>query len=228
MHRFLPGLLLIIIGCGDSADHIIWKHHEMVGDLSDLKNITAFANCESSDGHYTTYTESSFEDDYLLFQQVYDFKSNPFYALILKKDEGYGLDTTLTSQGPLSEAVIAVLKAHEFHEMMLEPEKRYFGMKQIEDTVFFNQKCNQLIASDHLGLPVRLFFDKTTKLMAGISQSNPYKKGEIIRVHFEGWFKKDQIKVFHTVKVEQGESDEFILEYDNITFNNPDFEKISP
>ncbi|MEQ9304166.1 MAG: hypothetical protein RJQ14_09645 [Marinoscillum sp.] len=226
MHRFIPGLLVLIFGCGDSPDHIIHKHHQMVGDLSGIENITAFANCSNSDGIYTTYTESSFQDDYLLFQQEYAFKKNPFYALILSKEEGYGLDTLLTSQGPLSDPVIAVLKAHEFHEMMLQPEDRYFGMKQIEDTLFFNQKCLQLIASDHLGLPVRLFFDKTSKLMAGIAQSNPYKKGEIIRVHFEGWFVRDQIKLFHTVRVMQGESDEYILEYKNITINNPDFNKI--
>ncbi len=225
--RYLIGLLTVTLySCGNSADHVINKHYQALGDVDEIENITTKADCMGPEGRYQTVTKSSTSDDYLLFLQDYEYKPNPFYALIKTKSKGYGLDTSLTSLGPLSNAVIAVLKAHEFHEMMLQPDKRYFGLKQLEDTTFFDQKCSQLIGSDHLGLPVRLFFDKESNLMAGIAQANPYKKGEVICVHFEDWNYGNGIPMFNRVNIRRGKKDQHILEYNKIVLNHPEFEKL--
>ncbi|WP_421871475.1 hypothetical protein [Marinoscillum sp.] len=225
--RYLGGLIVFIaFGCGNSAEHVLNKHYQSLGDISEVTNIVAKADCTGPDGTYQTITKSSTQDDYLLFLQKYDYKPNPFYALIKTKEKGYGLDSSLTAQGPLSNAVIAVLKAHEFHEMMMQPDQRYFGLKQLEDTSFFDQRCHQLIGSDHLGLPVRLFFDKKTNLMAGIAQANPYKKGEIICVHFEDWQYSNEFPIFNRVNIWQGKKDHYVLDYKKIVFNHPEFEKL--
>lgn len=222
-------IILISIGlfsCSESADDVLHKHHQALGDISTIENIITKADCQGPDGSYKTTTKSSFTDDYLLFLQDYDYKPNPFYALIKTKEKGFGLDTNFTNQGPLSNAIIAVLKAHEFHEMMLQPDQRYFDLKQLEDTVFFDQQCTQLIGSDHLGLPVRLYFDKKTHLMAGIAQANPYKKGEVICVHFEDWKFNNEVPLFNRVNIRQGKDDQYILDYNKIIFNHPEFEEL--
>lgn len=220
-------LLIGLIGCQKSepTKRILEAHLKAVGDISRIENISTTADCQGSEGHFMTSTESSFTDDYLLFKQEYDYK-NPFYAVIIDKKSGYGLDTTLHPQGPLSEAIIAVLKAHEFHEMMLQPDTRYFEMKPLEDTTFYDQKCVQLIASDHLGLPVRLYFDLQTKLMAGISQSNPYKKGEVISVHFENWREIKNLQLFTKVTVQQGLKSTFHFDFKSIQWNATEFIKV--
>lgn len=220
----LPLLALLNCRDADPVNQILQAHAKATGDQSWIENIVASASCEGPDGPYTTLTESSFTDDYLLFKQDY-LSKNPFYALIITKAEGYGLDSALHRQGPLSEAVIAVLKAHEFHEMMLQPETRYFHIKLLEDTTFYDQQCRQLIASDHLGLPVRLYFDKHTQLMAGIAQSNPYKKGEVISVHFENWNREKQPVFFEKVTIHQGKKSVFTVNYTSIHWNDPAFQK---
>lgn len=229
MKKLLP-VCLLIWSCQTSepAREVLKKHQKAIGDISQINTINTLAECTGPDGAYTTYTESSFQDDYLLFLQDYGYKPNPFYALILDKATGFGLDTSMTSRGPLSDPVVAVLKAHEFHEILLQPEDRYFNMSKLEDTVYFGQRCNQLIASDHLGLPVRLYFDKKTSLMAGFSQSNPYKKGEVISIHFKNWDKESSPVIFRNLVIHQGDSDHFRFDYQYVTWNHPDFEKLNP
>ncbi|MEQ8582415.1 MAG: hypothetical protein RIC30_02235 [Marinoscillum sp.] len=226
MKKLIPLLLLCACQTSEPAQMILDRHRETVGNTSEIRSLSTLSNCVGPEGNYTTYTSSSFTDDYVLFQQDYDYKPNPFYALILDKEEGYGLDENLVVQGPLSKPVIAVLKAHEFHEVMLQPERRYFRMRLLEDTTFFDQKCHQLIASDHLGLPVRLYFDKKSRLMAGISQVNPYKKGEIIQVHFEKWNKKNTPVIFEQLTILQG-SETYSFEYEYVDFSTEEIEKIT-
>jgi len=216
------------MACDDSSrlERIINKHHKAVGKTAKIENLRTKADCVGPAGNYITSTNSSFTDDYVLFEQDYDYKSS-FKAAIYSFDEGYGLDTNSVSQGPLSPTIIAVLKAHEFHEVMMQPEKRYDEMRLLEDTVFFDQKCRQIRASDHLGLPVRLYFDKKNHLMAGFSQVNPYKKGEVISIHFSEWEKKDRIKVFKKLEIRQGKKDRYLFDYQEVSWNNPDFEKLN-
>lgn len=230
MRRLLPILFLLIsISCTDTSptEKIIRKHHRAVGKTKKINNLITYANCQGPEGNYTTYTSSSFTDDYVLFKQDYEYRNNPFYAVIYQKDTGYGLDTALSSQGPLSDPVIAVLKAHEFHELMMQVDLRYSGMELIGDTIFFDQPCAQIRASDHLGLPVRLYFNKKTNLLEGMSQSNPYKRGEIISVHFFDWEKVDGLKVFKKLEIQQGKVDRYLFEFENIEWNVSDFNKLS-
>ena len=226
MKRFVPLLILWSCQTSEPAQMILDSHKETVGEISDIRSLTTLSDCMGPEGSYTTYTASSFTDDYVLFQQDYSYKPNPFYALILTKEEGYGLDENLTVQGPLSKPVIAVLKAHEFHEVMLQPESRYFNMRLLEDTTFFDQKCRQMIASDHLGLPVRLYFDHKSHLMAGISQVNPYKKGEIIQVHFEKWNRKSSPVIFQQLTILQG-SETYTFDYTSVDFSTKEIDKIT-
>ena len=226
MRKFIPLLLLWSCQTSEPAQKILDSHRETVGETSNIRSLTTLSNCIGPEGQYTTYTASSFTDDYVLFQQDYTYKPNPFYALILTKDEGYGLDENMVIQGPLSKPIIAVLKAHEFHEVMLQPESRYFNMRLLEDTTFFDQKCHQLIASDHLGLPVRLYFDQKSRLMAGISQVNPYKKGEIIQVHFEKWNKKNSPVIFKQLTILQG-AETYTFDYESVDFSTQAIEKMT-
>lgn len=221
--------IVLLWSCDQSPEtqRLIDEHYQAVGDPSFIQNIITRADCVSPDGKYQTETQSSTKDNYLLFLQRYDFKPNPLYALILDWHKGQGLDTALVPQGALSNAVIAVLKAHEFHEMMLQVDSRFGQMTLLEDTTFFGQKCSQVITSDQLGLPVRVFFDKTTHLMAGFSEVNPYKKGEVIRVHFDDWVEQDGIKIFKKLQITQGKANDYTFDYKQVIFNDPSFKKIA-
>ncbi|MFY0606721.1 MAG: hypothetical protein JXR10_08400 [Cyclobacteriaceae bacterium] len=226
--RLLP--LLLLWSCQNSEDSelLINAHKLAVGDDSHIKTIVTKANCKGPEGAYYTETHSSYEDNYLLFLQDYTFKPNPFNAVIFDWKVGQGLNTNLEQQGALSNAVIAVLKAHEFHEVMLRPEDRFENMRVIEDTTYFGQKCHQILASDPLGLPVRVYFDIKSNFMVGFSEVNPYKKGEVIRVHFEEWkTNDDELKLFSQVTIRQGESSVYTLNYEEVLFNAPIFKRLS-
>lgn len=226
MKKLIP--LLLLYGCEQkpSADETIAAHTLQFTDLVKYENLTTRASCEGPDGSYTTITESDLSSGYLLFKQTYAYKPNPFYALIYSKTEGYGLDSSLTNQGALSNNITAVLKAHEFHELMFQVDQRYFEMEAGNDTVYFDVKCRQISAVDHLDYPVKLFFNKETALMEGLSQANPYKKGEVIRVHFEQWVKKGTLPIFTKVLIHQGKNQQYEFNYQDIAFDEPGFEKL--
>lgn len=229
MRRFyviVPVLLFAACQTTGPAQKILDAHHKVIGDLSEIQTITATATCEGPDGPYSLHTESSFLDDYLLFQQNNPTKPS-FYAAILNESEGYGLDTTLRSQGKLSEAVIALLKGHEFYEIVLQPEMRFSTMRIGRDTLFFDRPCVELLASNFLGLPVHLYFDQQTHLMAGLTQVNPYKKKEVIQVHFETW-KEGNPGFFQQVTVYQGQHTVYRFSYQSLSVNDPDFVRWQP
>lgn len=223
-------LILLIICCSqqkDKAAQVIKKHQKAIGETDHIKSIATTASCSGPEGSYTTITESSFKDDYLLFKQDYAYEKSPFYAAIYSKKEGYGLDTALVSQGPLSEAIIAVLKAHEFHELMLQVDKRYYRPRSGEDTTYFKAPCKFVKAMDHLGYPVRLYFNKRTKRMEGFAQINPYNKGELIQVHFENWKKSDDgLWLFTSITILQGPKQKFKFDYTDIAINPTSFRRL--
>ncbi len=225
--RLLPLLLLWSCQNSEDAQRLIDEHKLAVGDDSFIENIITKAKCIGPEGEYYTVTESSFIDNYLLFIQDYSFKTNPLYAAIYDWRDGQGLDNSMVKQGALSAAVIAVLKAHEFHELMLQPEDRFENMKVIEDTTYFEKKCHQVIASDHLGLPVRVYFDIESNFLIGFSEVNPYKKGEVIRVYFDNWVKQDNLMIFKNITIRQGENTVYELDYEEVIFNDPSFERIT-
>ncbi len=219
--------LILLLSCGEQtpAERIVNKHLKAVGKTNKIKTLETAAKCSGPDGNYITKTSSSFRSDYVLFQQDYSYKS-AFYSVVYSKEKGFGLDSSYISQGPLSTTVIAVLKAHEFHEMMMQPQTRYFSMQLGGDTTFYGQKCQYIDAVDHLDLPVKLYFDSQTHLMAGISQANPFSKGEVISVHFLEWTNQNQIKLFTQLEIDQGKNDHYDFDYFEIEWNNPDFRKL--
>lgn len=226
MRTILP-LLLLCCCQTKTVDEILSNHYDRTGKTSaSYGTLTTKANCQGPDGAYITRTESSLTDDYLLFRQDYHFKPNPFYAVVYSKKEGYGLDSTLADRGTLSEPVIAVLKAHEFHELMLQVGDRYSNMEKGEDTLFFEVSCHQIEAVDHLDYPVKLYFNRKSRLMEGMSQANPYRKGEIIRVHFENWEKQQELRLFKNVTIHQGKDQQYMFEYQEISFDDPAFVKL--
>ena len=229
MKKILPLIYLpIVMGCqqGISVQEVLDKHRAAIGDTESLSNLYTLSACEGPEGAYTTETHSSLGDDYLLFKQDYTYKDNPFYAAIYTKSKGQGLDTLLQPRGALSEVVIAILKAHEFHELMLQVGDRYFEMDLAGDTVFFDTKCWQIQAVDHLSYPVKLFFNKRTGLMEGFSHVNAFNKNEVIQVHFEDWETVKDLNLFKKVMIKQGDLKKYYFDFQNIEWNSDRFKKL--
>lgn len=218
--------LIFLVACDPSAQDTLSRHQQQVGDLSAIENLTTRAECKGPDGGYVTQTASDFRSDYLLFQQSYSYRSNPFNAVIYSKEDGIGLDSLLQPKGSLSKPVIGVLRAHEFHELMLQPESRFQNWEEASDTLFFEVKCRRLKARDPLDLPVSLYFNSKTGLMEGFAQVNPYKKSELIQIHFFDWEEQSGVMMFDKLTILQGTEARFSFDYQRIEFNSPDFEPL--
>ncbi len=218
-------IMLMVVGCSPSATDIIENHLKAIGKTDFIKTISTKATCKGPEGRYTTSTQSRSDTDYLFFAQDYTYKS-PFYALVFSMEKAFGLDSTMTNKGPLSKPIIGVMKAHEFHELMMQPLDRFSIEDKQPDTLYFEEECRRVIAKDRLDLPVTLFFNKQTNLLVGFTQVNPYKKSELIQIHFEDWLEMDGVKVFDKVSILQGENARFSFDFEFILFNDPDFKEL--
>lgn len=223
---FFLTLILALSGCSPSASDIVESHLKAVGKTDFIETISTKASCKGPEGRYTTSTQSRFDTAYLFFAQEYSYKS-PFYALVYSMEKAFGLDSLLTNKGALSKPIIGVMKAHEFHELMMQPLDRFTIEDRAPDTLYFEEECRRLLAKDRLELPVTLYFNKQTNLMAGFTQVNPYKKSELIQIHFEDWLEMDGVKVFDKVSILQGEDTRFSFDFEFILFNDPDFKELS-
>jgi len=223
MRTIIIGLLLLA-ACtpSDPAEQVVNAHLKIVGEVT-FQTLTSEASCQSPEGTYRTQTESDLQSDYLLFRQWYDFKPEPFYAVIFDTKTGFGLDSAMRSQGALSEAIIGVLKGHEFHEIAYQPHLRFRELALASDTLYFEAACRQINAIDRLGYPVKLFFSKESQLMEGFSMVNPYRKKEVISVHFENWDTAHQPPTFRKVRIRQGNEGIFTFSYEKISFDSPSF-----
>lgn len=216
--------MIVLTACGpsDPAEQVVNAHRKIIGEVT-FQTLTSEASCQSPEGTYRTQTESDLQSDYLLFQQWYDFKPDPFRAVIFDTKIGFGLDSAMRNQGALSEAIIGVLKGHEFHEIAYQPHQRFHELALANDTLYFEAACRQLNATDRLGYPVKLFFSKNSQLMEGFSMVNPYRKKEVISVHFENWDTAQQPPIFGKVRIRQGNEGIFTFSYEKIQFDSPDF-----
>lgn len=217
-------LVMFATGCSQMTpeEQIIHNHYSKIGATETVRSLVTQADCYGPDGKYTTLTESNFNADYLFFEQVYEYR-NSFCALIREYDEGFGLDSTYKNAGALSEAVIGVLKAHEFHELMLQVDHRFTELEQKNDTLFFGVDCIRIKAYDPLSLTSSLFFNKQTQRMEGFTQVNPYEKDELIQVHFEDWYEQDGLWLFDKLTILQGSKATYKFDYNLVEINSPTF-----
>ena len=223
-------LLVIVFFCFDCSqskeDAILEKHVKSLGEIESVNCIIAKAACEGPDGKYSTLTESTMSQPYLFFEQEYADKS-PLMVLVQNYGEGYGLDSAYDNAGHISTAMIGVVKAHEFHKLIIELEDRYSDFQYSQDTTYFELESVELLATDPLGFPVKFYFDKSKGRINGFTMRNPYKKSELIQVYFSEWYENEGVNIFDKVEILQGSKARYEFNYETVVFNDPTFKKKS-
>jgi hypothetical protein len=217
-------LLLVIwialTGCDQkpTADQIIKTSILKISQADTVKTFQAFAECQSPKGNYTTEIHSG-KDDYTYFKQVYSYRDEPFEAVVLTPDSGFQInqDSTFTA---LPKVAINIVKGHEFHEILLDLNKRFhqFG----EPELVPDSGLNRITALDELNNPVEIFFDKETTLLEAMTIRNPDKVEEIIRVTYSNRKQIQGMLLPMHVEILQGDQ-KFIFDFTSIKINAKNF-----
>lgn len=211
-----------------TTDEIIYGSLSAIGDESDrekLVSLVSLADCVSPNGKYTTETHTA-SGGYSYFKQVYSYKPKPFEAVIQNKDYGYILSDSLMA---LDKETISMIRSHEFHNIILEVDKRFHDFEKPEKPDSSFGKTYRINAKDELGNACSLFFDSALHLLNALDIKNPVNKNEIIKMKFSNWRKVQELLLPYHVEIDQvGKI--YTFNYTSIVFNSPAFKakKIKP
>ncbi len=218
-------LTILLYSCSNpkdqSAEKIIQASLNAVGTkpLRDkIQNLVSFAECVSPNGNYTTeiHTDSG---GYSYFKQVYSYKPKPFEAVIGHKDSGYIVGDSLIA---LSKAEIAMIRGHEFQNIILEVDKRFHDFDKPERIDSGGLKAYRIKAKVELNKACLLFFDLQTGMLSAIHSQNPADPKEVIEIEFSDWQEQQGLLLPEHVAIKQGEK-RYSFDFTKLLFNSPDF-----
>ena len=148
-----------------------------------VRNIRGIADCTGPNGKYTTeYTQLP---DRLIFRQVragnvYTGHTNG--GVFWTKDEKTG------DFSPAGTSEAFAWRSHDYQMLVMDPAARFRDAVFEAEETFAGSAANRLRATDELGKPAFLFFDKTSNLMLGFTIQNPFgTKPETILTVFNEW-----------------------------------------
>lgn len=223
--------LILIIGCQSSdkppsLDSIFDQSLQAIATteaLQAVESISTLADCLSPNGAYATEVQS-YKDDYCYFKQTFSYRPEVFEAVILDTNTIFQIMPDSNKTEPLDKNVIAFIKGHEFHELILDIKKRYSSLGNLQKTTFNDKPCYKVEAIDFIGDPCELYFDESSKRMEGISFQNPGNIEEIITITFSDWQKIDNILLPDKVHIDQS-GKIFTFDYKEVIINKPTFQK---
>jgi len=224
--RTLPGLFLSIaifatLLQAQDAGAIIEDSIRAVGSkkaIAGVRNIRSIADCTGPNGKYTTEIYSA-DGQRLIFRQVragnvYTGHTNG--SVFWTKDEKTG-DFSLAGT---SEAF--AWRSHDYQMLIMDPAARFRDPVFEAEETFAGAAANKLRATDELGKPAYLFFDKNSKLMLGFTIQNPFStKPETIRTIFNEWKRAGKLMLPSKVTATDKQGD-FVLNFTGISLNKID------
>lgn len=224
--RTLPGLFLIVavfaaLLQAQDAGAVIEDSIRAVGGkkaIAAVRNIRGIADCIGPNGKYTTEIYSA-TGQRLIFRQVragsvYTGHTNG--SAFWTKDEKTG-DFSLAGT---SEAF--AWRSHDYQMLVMDPAARFRDPVFEAEETFAGKAANKLRATDELGKPAYLFFDKNSKLMLGFTIQNPFStKPETIRTVFNEWKQAGSLKLPSKVTATDKQGN-FVLNFNDITVNKVD------
>ncbi|HNR16042.1 MAG TPA: hypothetical protein PKG90_05225 [Chitinophagaceae bacterium] len=185
-----------------------------------IKNIVSVANCISPQGSYSTMVHTAM-DGYMYFRQEYNYKPEPFEAVIINDTTGYATDNP---ENVLPKEAVYTIRSHAFHNILLELPQRFHSFS-MPDTVQKNkQSCYRIKATDELNNSASLFFDRASGRLSVLDIVNPGNRQETISIRFSDWKNTDQFILPHHIYIEQG-GKMYVFDFSVIDINSPAFKK---
>jgi hypothetical protein len=186
-------------------------------DIEKVRNLWAFADCRGPNGSYTTEIYSA-RNGKLIFKQVRG--ANTFIGqsnaqMFWTKDEK-------TDDFSLADNRAAMVwRSHDFQFLALEIGARFKDFAFAGEEKFVGKLALKLKATDELGNPASIFFDKETHLLLGITIQNPFDKNETIRTTFNEWRQIRKLKLPAKITATDEKGD-FVLNFKEIILNKTD------
>ncbi|RMF23355.1 MAG: DUF4292 domain-containing protein, partial [Bacteroidetes bacterium] len=165
-------------------------------------------------------------DDYVFFQQKFDFNPQDMTVHAESWQRGYRSVMGGQAGAILAPEAIAVVKNHEFHEILLDFRKRYkdFTLEEGEQT-FHGVPCRVVVGKDRAMLTtVRLFFNTRNGRMEGLQIKNPLKGTEVVTITFDDWQPVAGLRLPRKVTMAQA-GNTFVLRYESLKINAPEFKR---
>lgn len=186
-------------------------------EIAKIRSIQAFADCIGPNGVYTTEISSA-KNGRLIFKQirgtnVYIGQANA--QMFWTKDEKNN-DFSLADN-----RAAFVWRSHDFQFLAMEISERFKNIVFAGEENFVGKIALKLNATDEIGNPTSLFFDKETRLLLGFTIQNPFDKNETIRTTFNEWRQIGKLKLPSKVTATDKKGD-FILNFKEIVLNKTD------
>lgn len=204
-----------------TAAEIIEASLNAVGNKADrqkISNLISLADCISPDGKYTTEIHTA-TDGYSFFKQVYSYKPELFEAVIENKINGFVISDSVK---PLSKEAVYTIRGHEFHNIVLEADKRFHDFEKSGKIETDTAKLYELKAKDELNHPCSLFFDADNGLLTALHIQNPDDANEVLKIKFSNWKKIQGLLLPYHVEIDQS-GKIYKFNFIKLQFNSPDF-----
>lgn len=200
----------------EKADEIIAKFIQAIGGQSEIakvQNIYSFADCVGPKDKYTTeiHTATNLRT---IFKQVTE-KGEVY----LGQTNGETYWTKDSDFKIANKKEAFVWRSHEFQWIAIRLLERFREPKLVGNEDFAGKSATKLAATDELGRPANLFFDKTTNLLLGFTVLDPFsEKPETIRLTFNEWKKIGKLLLPSKVTATDKQGD-FVLNFHTIKVN---------
>lgn len=204
-----------------TAAEIIEASLKAVGNKADrqkISNLISLADCISPDGKYTTEIHTA-TDGYSFFKQVYSYKPALFEAVIENKINGFVISDSVK---PLSKEAVYTIRGHEFHNIVLEADKRFHDFEKAGKIETDTAKLYELKAKDELNHSCSLFFDADNGLLTALHIQNPDDANEVLKIKFSNWKKIQELLLPYHVEIDQS-GKVYKFNFIKLQFNSPDF-----
>ena len=217
-------LLAVSVFAQSSASEIIENSLQAIGgrkEIAKIQSLQAVADCTGPNGNYTTEIYSA-RNGRLIFKQV-SANGN----IYLGQTNGPTFWTKDEKSGEFSLAdnrSAAAWRGHDFQFLAMEVATRFRDFIYAGEENFTSRSALKLNATDELGNPASVFFDKETRLLRGFTVQNPFDQTETIRIVFNEWKQIGKLKLPSRVTATDRKGD-FVLNFRAIGLNKTD-EKI--
>jgi len=149
------------------ADEILAQAARAVGsarEISTIRSITAIADCIGPKGTYTT-TVVSFREDVMSFNQTYSYKAPS--SVLINRETVWGKEPGTGDLVLLDGFQRMVARLHEYQKMAFEPRKFFKEIEFVGEDDFAGKPALKMGAKTELDIPAFLYFDISTKRLAG-------------------------------------------------------------
>jgi hydrogenase maturation factor len=224
--RTLPGLVLSIalsaaLLQAQDARAIIEDSIRAVGGkkaIAGVRNIRGIAHCTGPNGKYTTEIYSA-TGQRLIFRQI---RAGNIYTGHTNGGAFWTKDEKTGDFSPAGTSEAFAWRSHDYQMLAMDPAARFRDPVFEAEETFAGAAANKLRATDELGKPAYLFFDKNTKLMLGFTIQNPFSTNpETIRTVFNEWKQAGSLKLPSKVTASDKKGD-FVLNFTGISLNKID------